>query len=269
MRNKQNYKVNAPTLNSYSQLNKDEIITGYLDDDNSLDTIYYSKDKDIISGKISTSKVKLKFNYTFDEALETDINVTEKGCIMFITSGNGMSRNEVIEFYNFDKNLKNWIHTKSINISNNINYGVEIPNIEFSYYENDFETIDEKLIKYKVKKPKKNEINNLINQCKNNKINTYKIIEYLFNFEVNSNSIVNFNDLAFYTQNNSISLFILNKILIKYPTRVVAILNLADSYFNLGNSEKAIENYKKYIKLMKEQKKDLKKIPKYVFERIK
>ena len=256
-------------ISSYCQSNDNHLITGYLDNDNLLDTIYYSIKNELITGKILTSTIKLKFNYAFDEPLETNIDIPEKGCIAFMTSGNGMSSNQKIEFYDFDENYQTWIHTKSIEISNNINYGIEIPNIEFSYYNNDFETLDEKLIKYHVRKPKKNVINNLISDCKIHKINIYKIIEYLANFEINSENVVNYNDLAFFTQKESISLFILHKILMKFPKRAVAVLNLGDSYYYLGNSAKAILNYKKYIHLMKEQKKDLKKIPQYVYERIK
>lgn len=65
------------------------------------------------------------------------------------------------------------------------------------------------------------------------------------------------------------SLIYLNKTIQLFPNRKVAYLNIADCYWELNEKEKAIENYKKYIQLMKEQKKDLKKIPKYVFERTK
>lgn len=65
------------------------------------------------------------------------------------------------------------------------------------------------------------------------------------------------------------SLYILNKIIKKFPTRAVAYLNIADCYWELNNNQKAIDNYKKYIQQMKIQKKNLNKIPKYVFKRIK
>lgn len=60
----------------------------------------------------------------------------------------------------------------------------------------------------------------------------------------------------------------LNKVIEKFPTRAVAYLNIADCYWELKNIDKAKKNYNKYVQLMKEQKKDLKKIPKYVYERI-
>lgn len=65
------------------------------------------------------------------------------------------------------------------------------------------------------------------------------------------------------------SLIYLNKTIQLFPNRVVAHLNIADCYWNINQKAKAIESYNKYISLMKSQKKDLKKIPKYVYERIK
>lgn len=61
----------------------------------------------------------------------------------------------------------------------------------------------------------------------------------------------------------------LTKIVEQSPTRAVAYLNSADCYWELEENTKAIEHYKKYIELMKKQSKNLNKIPKYVYERIK
>jgi tetratricopeptide (TPR) repeat protein len=65
------------------------------------------------------------------------------------------------------------------------------------------------------------------------------------------------------------SLLYFNKTIQLFPYRTVAYLNIADNYWELKDKANAIDNYKKYIQLMNDQKKDLKKIPKYVFERIK
>lgn len=48
----------------------------------------------------------------------------------------------------------------------------------------------------------------------------------------------------------------------KFSSYVVAYLNIADCYWELKENDKAIQNYNKYIQLITEQKKDLKKIPK-------
>jgi tetratricopeptide (TPR) repeat protein len=80
------------------------------------------------------------------------------------------------------------------------------------------------------------------------------------------------NNKAFYLKkykDYEISLLLLDKVIEKSPTRVVAYLNIADCYWEMKDKPKAIENYKKYIQLMTEQNKDLNKIPKYVYERVK
>ncbi|KFF74297.1 hypothetical protein HX13_14425 [Chryseobacterium sp. P1-3] len=88
---------------------------------------------------------------------------------------------------------------------------------------------------------------------------------------ISSHNITKLNDFAFNlgNVNPSISIQILEKIIKKYPDRVVTYLNIADSYWATGNKEAAKKNYKQYLSLMKAQKKDLNKIPRYVEERIK
>ncbi len=88
---------------------------------------------------------------------------------------------------------------------------------------------------------------------------------------ISNQNLTMLNNFAYRIENINpyVSIKILQKILVKFPNRVVAYLNLANSYWNIGEKEKAVENYKKYTSLMKLQKKDLKKILKYVLERIK
>jgi tetratricopeptide (TPR) repeat protein len=77
-----------------------------------------------------------------------------------------------------------------------------------------------------------------------------------------------YNDIAYYLQQanaNDEAIFLLEKILEKFPNRTVAYLNLADAYNGLGNKEKAKKNYEKYINLMKQDNKEV-KIPKRVLE---
>lgn len=53
------------------------------------------------------------------------------------------------------------------------------------------------------------------------------------------------------------------------PQRVVAMLNLADAQWGMGDEQNAKTSYKKNISQMESQNKDLTKIPQRVFERIK
>jgi tetratricopeptide (TPR) repeat protein len=81
----------------------------------------------------------------------------------------------------------------------------------------------------------------------------------------------NSNDIAYYLEKAEIydeAIFILENIIKKEPTRVVAYLNIADAYWGTENKSQAKKNYEKYLYLMKSQKKDLSKIPQRVYERI-
>lgn len=111
---------------------------------------------------------------------------------------------------------------------------------------------------------------------KQKKYNDLKLVTNKFVLKelnlLNSESIIDLNNIAFYAQkagSHNEAIYLLREILNKDSKRVVAYLNIADSYWELNKKEEAIENYKKYCELMKTQKKDLKKIPAYVFARIK
>ena len=85
---------------------------------------------------------------------------------------------------------------------------------------------------------------------------------------ISQETITQYNDIAYYLQQanaNEEAIFLLEKIIEKYPNRIVAYLNLADSYNGINNKEKAKENYNKYISLMKQDNKE-DKIPKRVLE---
>ena len=71
-----------------------------------------------------------------------------------------------------------------------------------------------------------------------------------------SNETVNqYNDLAFYLQQNSheelFAQYVLERIITIFPDKIVAYLNLGDTYWDLENFEKAKQAYRKYISLMK------------------
>lgn len=104
---------------------------------------------------------------------------------------------------------------------------------------------------------------------------------YKFNFAQNTwinklviseNNVRKLNDFAFglYKKKEySTSIIFFETILQKFPTRIVTYLNLADAYWAVRNQKLAKENYQKYVDLMKSYKKDIKKIPQYVWTRIK
>lgn len=110
----------------------------------------------------------------------------------------------------------------------------------------------------------------LMNKIKDNdiKIDTYYIVNSFVKYPLTNKTVQKYNDIAYYLQQanaNDEAIFILEKIIEKYPNRTVAYLNLADAYLGINDKEKAKENYKKYIELMKQDNKE-EKIPKRVLE---
>lgn len=90
--------------------------------------------------------------------------------------------------------------------------------------------------------------------------------------KINFLNIKNSNDIAYYLQQAQIyneAICLLENIIQKEPTRVVAYLNLADSYWEINENKKAKKTYQNYIRLMKAQSKDVNKIPLRVYDRIK
>lgn len=99
-----------------------------------------------------------------------------------------------------------------------------------------------------------------------------KIKPYLYCTPLSVQNVDKYNDIAYYLGQSGAypeSISLLDIITCQYPTRVVAWLNLADAQWAMTDYQDAKKSYQKYYKLMKEKKKDLKKIPKYVYERIK
>jgi hypothetical protein len=104
---------------------------------------------------------------------------------------------------------------------------------------------------------------------------------YSFNFgdnrwqdlvNVNNDNVLRINNIAFqYEKKNEVnnSIILLEKILKKYPMRVVAWLNLADVQWQIGERSNAKTSYQKYFSLMKSKEQRSQKIPERVYERIK
>lgn len=109
---------------------------------------------------------------------------------------------------------------------------------------------------------------------KNNKLNFNidDLKEYLSNEPLNEKNLSEYNDIAYYlgeNNRNKEGSFLLNIIVNQFPDRVVAWLNLADLQWKSNEKQNAKISYEKYIYLMKIQKKDLSKIPKRVYKRVK
>ncbi|MGU3373772.1 tetratricopeptide repeat protein [Chryseobacterium sp. M5A1_1a] len=105
-----------------------------------------------------------------------------------------------------------------------------------------------------------------------NQFNDGVLPDFKKKFPLSQGNLDDYNNIAFALSKNGnqkAAIELLNQITTKFSGRTVAYLNLADSYWNIGEKDKAINCYKEYLSLMKTQKKDLRKIPEYVYTRIK
>jgi len=100
------------------------------------------------------------------------------------------------------------------------------------------------------------------NNLKN--ILTKNEIRLLFIYsKLTDKTLTKYNNIAYYLQKAGASkeaIFILEKILSKYPNRTVAHYNIADAYWDIDDKENAIKHYKIYVKQMKQKGKQ-NKIP--------
>ncbi|PBI88355.1 hypothetical protein BSF41_24830 [Flavobacterium sp. ACN2] len=110
-------------------------------------------------------------------------------------------------------------------------------------------------------------------KIKNDNESLIRIKEYLNdNQTIFDDNIELINDKAYILEKNKqfkTSAYILEKIILKRPERVVAWLNLGDVYWEINKRKESKKVYSKYLELMKSQGKDLKKIPNRVYERLK
>ncbi len=103
---------------------------------------------------------------------------------------------------------------------------------------------------------------------KDSSFNTDALKAILNEIPISTKTLTPYNDIAYYLEKAQAyqeSIYLLEKIIEKYPNRIVAYINLGDAYLGNKQKDKAIQSYKKYIELMKQAGKE-NKIPKRVLE---
>lgn len=232
---------------------------------------------------------KLKFDKPSELRNEINkiyLNKTSNCLILSYGYNNGIENIDVYNIFECEKNnlfLKNILkrydsrYKTTYSIAKISNLNIDEFKIEIDSFNNKY---NEKQISYISGYQEGKEVQDidyykLIKETFNNKkydeIKMYTNEFVIQELGIENLNINDFNNIAYYAYKSKAyeeSIYILTKIIQKFPRRVVAYLNIADCYWEIKEKEKAIINYKKYIQLMKEQKKDLKKIPKYVYDRI-
>ena len=275
-------------------------IKGYFDNDDLEDYIIRSeKNKLSYTIYINNGKgfdAKKKFTISEEDFDEVEnaldnlfISNPKKGEIVIGSSCCASLKTTELNYYKFFDGINNWVLYKSSTSTIDSDFIPDIKTVILDFsYTIEGNKIATKTLKnqesLKLKINNTNKFNDLFNKYKlaNNNSSVNNISEEL-NFDdlseiilfipISKDNIEKYNDFAYYLglskKGNNYSIFILKNIIKIYPTRTVAFLNLADSYYNVEEKNKAKTNYKKYISLMITQGKDLKKVPQRVYDRSK
>ncbi|RXJ99498.1 hypothetical protein CRU98_05580 [Arcobacter sp. CECT 8986] len=103
-----------------------------------------------------------------------------------------------------------------------------------------------------------------------NRYNQIYFYNLFKNIKLSKSNVTYYNNIAYYLnkkRKNDEAIYILEKIVNKYPNRVVALYNLGDVYYDIYDMDMARKYYKKYVALMKKLKKE-NNIPKKVLSRV-
>lgn len=207
----------------------------------------------------------------------------KKGYFELDSTYHGVQGDIYIELYKWSLDKKNWILTKIIigetpdPLNDKFTPSLQVTNIECCHLLGsniNYKKVDEAITQKKVNEILGYRIS-LYNKGKVEKaikdIDIYDAVEY--QAALNDKNLVFLNNLAFYLEENNptASAIILEQILKKYPDRLAAKLNLADSYWSImgGNNAPKIRRLYQEYKDMMINKGLEEKIPKRVFERSK
>lgn len=230
---------------------KNENITLLIEDDNCI--------------SLESKKGTLLFERCFENCDVKIRHDSSKGIPLTITSGqNSMDINFLKKGNNWFSNLVTYYRSSSS--------GEEkiVQQIAISLKDFDFNNVAEQFGKTTSKNTVS--LNDISNNEKLMQLDIYKIADILKTYPISNQNITIYNDGAnnlIEGENFNEARIILLDIVNFSPDRVVAYLNLGDAQWGFDDNENAKKSYRKYISLMKSQGKDLNKIPKRVYERIK
>lgn len=116
-------------------------------------------------------------------------------------------------------------------------------------------------------------VKEIVSYLKDRKDSTFvskELISILFTIDSLNKNIIDYNNIAYYLEQSKAyteAIFILEKIIKKFPNRIVAYINLGDAYWGNENHELAIKNYTIYIEKMKNKGLEH-KIPQRIYDRV-
>jgi tetratricopeptide (TPR) repeat protein len=207
-----------------------------------------------ISFNIKTSKKVFKFD-TYFITHQVKVVPCGIGCIKIIQVRGGNSGLDLEEYYMYDADREHWFLFKKN--ENNISYFNKSLRIDYQVIPKE-SLLD---VEQKLK-------NNSLEFIKN--INYNYIDFFLQQSALSKKNLSIYNNIAYYLEQAGAykeAIYLLEKIIEKFPHRTVAYINLGDAYWGDSNKEKAKKAYQTYIQQMKEQGKES-RIPKKILERV-
>ncbi len=96
------------------------------------------------------------------------------------------------------------------------------------------------------------------------------IDELLWITSIDRSNVSKYNDIGYYFERSGLfneAVYLLEKVIEKFPNRTVAYINLGDAYWGLGEIENAKQAYRSYIALMRDAGRES-RIPEFVLSRV-
>lgn len=246
-------------------------VKGYFNLDDNIDTLFCQADGENTLCEITENNFSFKIIKNNNCSELSIKNCTEKGCLKIQCSIWGYEDTLV---YMYDKARNDFYMIKKIHEQLPMNGPDDVGETTIYEYNNLLWNIDHTNFKIGIIKSPKILDDLLSSLYKSKDFNKIQVIaQDIFNININisQNNLSNYNNIAYYLEKAKAyneAIYLLEKILEKFPNRTVAYINLGDAYWGLGDTEKAKAAYQTYIKQMKESGKE-KKIPKVILERVK
>ncbi len=218
-----------------------------------------------------TSALPLKFR--LESYVNFSVEDCHDGCIKIVDADYGIWSEAYEKYYDYDPARKSWFLKREVVDLPVVEDGmVVVGKREQERYTYDMsERIDGKMMPDIAKYPLSTLERRAQKGSKSffNSVNQAYLQYYLDHFLLDKKSVVRYNNIAYYLQKrgrDDLAIFLLEKIVAKFPQRAVAYLNLADAY-RADFPKKSRLYYKKYVERMRSLGK-AGKIPKRVLYKV-
>ena len=245
-------------------------VKGYFNLDENIDTLVCSIDGEDTLCKIPANNFRFKIIKNNNCSELSIKKCTEKGCLKVQCSIWGYKDTLI---YTYDKARNDFYMTKKIHEQLPMHGPDDVGKTTVYKYTNLLWNIDNTNFKIGMMKSPKVLDDLLASLYKSKDLKKIQVIAQdilNMNMNISKRDLTYYNNIAYYLEKAKAykeSIYLLEKILEKYPNRTVAYYNLGDSYWGLDDKVSAKKAYKTYIKQMKEKGKE-NKIPTRVYNRV-